>query len=107
MKTGLAAIDTMLSLNRIKIPEGETVTLRVLKSRPSGNSMYYVNGLPQAVTMLSDAVVDGATWYTVAVNSSVYAWLLDTQDFSMWKDSATLRVVVHEKLYSLMMLKWM
>jgi hypothetical protein len=110
MKTGFTAIDNMISLNRIEILEGEAVTLRVYKARRNTPNSYWIQ--TPNVTTLSESVVDGATWYTVTLENRVYAWLLDMQDHSMWADCGdrpflTPRVMVHEKLYSLMMLRWM
>lgn len=67
---------------------------------------------PGKFIIIDQAQVDGATWYTVSCSREVSIWLQKQSDefrFSHVDESYMLytkKFDIHEKLYSLMSLKW-
>jgi len=63
-------------------------------------------------TILDQAQVDGSTWYTITCTKDVSAWLRDQPKELQYShcDSSrsifTNKVDIHEKLYTLLALKW-
>ena len=65
-------------------------------------------------TMRDQAQVDGATWYTITCNLEVSAWLRDQPkelqhshiDIDHIRYFSSGRFDIHEKLYTLLALKW-
>ena len=60
----------------------------------------------------TSAVVDGEVWYSVSCTGPVGNWIISTQSTELYQEiidggfSATMRFDVHEKLYTLLSLRW-
>ena len=87
----------------------------LIASQQTGKSTYMDIANPPAIRILDQAEVDGEIWYTIQCKpSTVSGWVQD-QDPTWWvwnKDinqrwSAHFNVFdIHEKLYTMLMLKW-
>ena len=75
-----------------------------------------INQMVQQLTQpsikeLDQAIVDGETWHTVKLNIPTAHWLRE-QDQTLWHEHSGYSLAaqnafdVHEKLYTLMALKW-
>ena len=59
--------------------------------------------------VLSNAQVDGETWYTITTFKAVCAEWVRTQEKTLWvaqKVSHFTIFDIHEKLYTIMLLRW-
>ena len=88
--------------------------------RQTGKSMYYsYNALknramtkPAKFTILDQAPVDGATWYTVSCANEVSTWLREQSKELQHLHIDNNRYLfvtkfdIHEKLYTLLALRW-
>ncbi len=68
--------------------------------------------LPAKFSIIDQAPVDGETWYTVTCIKEVSAWLRE-QPEELWHEHIDFRLMhysnkidIHEKLYTMMALKW-
>ena len=69
---------------------------------------------PPAIRILDSATVDGETWYTVQCKPSTVSGWLQEQDLDMWHwHASSIKWVkhfnvfdIHEKLYTMLILKW-
>jgi hypothetical protein len=73
-----------------------------------GEMMLFTGGLPSKFTILDQAQVDGATWYTVSCAKQVCIWMREQpEELQHWHPDLTWnKIDIHEKLYTLMALKW-
>jgi hypothetical protein len=87
----------------------------IIAGRGTGKSVFNeIVNLP-AIRILDQADVDGETWYTIQCKpSSVSAWVQE-QDPALWRRHEHIDrqwymhfnvFDMHEKLYTIMMLKW-
>ena len=82
--------------------------------RQTGKSTFMDIVNPPAIRILDSALVDGETWYTVQCKPSYVSGWLRQQDPNMWhrhintnKWTKHFNVFdVHEKLYTMLILKW-
>ena len=81
--------------------------------RQTGKSMLNHMFTPAKFTILDQAPVDGATWYTVSCSREVSIWLreqseelqkhnLSCEKWPMYSN----KYDIHEKLYTVLALKW-
>ena len=76
------------------------------------NQMYGSMTTPAKFTILDQAPVDGATWYTVSCANEVSTWLreqskeLQHSHIDNNRYFFVTKFDIHEKLYSMMALKW-
>jgi len=88
--------------------KGQITTL--MSARQTGKSTY----MAPAIRILDSALVDGETWYTVQCKPSLASGWIQQQDPNMWHRhinehfwSNYFNVFdMHEKLYTMLMLKW-
>jgi|APFre7841882793_1041355.scaffolds.fasta_scaffold194807_1 hypothetical protein len=59
-------------------------------------------------TILDQAQVDSDTWYTVSCTKEVCIWMREqSEELQYWHTDLTWnKIDIHEKLYTLMALKW-
>lgn len=84
-------------------------------ARQTGKSTYMDIVNPPAIRILDQATVDGETWYTVQCKPSLVSGWVQEQDPALWHrhEDVDKRWYVHfnvfdmhEKLYTMLMLKW-
>ena len=93
--------------------KGQITTLMAVRGTGKSTYMDIVN--PPAVRILDQAQIDGETWYTVQCKPSLVSGWLQEQDTKLWSRHGHIDrkwyihfnvFDVHEKLYTMMMLKW-
>jgi len=92
--------------------KGQITTL--MAARQTGKSTYMDIANPPAIRILDQAEVDGETWYTVQCKPSIVSGWVQEQDSNLWhrhinENYWTKHFNVfdmHEKLYTMLILKW-
>ena len=89
--------------------KGQITTL--MAGRSTGKSVFNEIVNMPAIRILDQAVVDGETWYTVQCKPSLVSGWVQEQDPNMWhrhiNHTRYFDVFdMHEKLYTMLMLKW-
>lgn len=93
--------------------KGQITTLMAV--RGTGKSTYMDIANPPAIRILDSATVDGETWYTVQCKPSYVSGWIQEQDTKLWSRHEHIDrkwyihfnvFDVHEKLYTMLMLKW-
>ena len=93
--------------------KGQITTLMAVQG--TGKSTFMDVANPPAIRILDSATVDGETWHTVQCKPSTVSGWIQEQDSNMWNwhSNATNKWAthfnvfdVHEKLYTMLMLKW-
>ena len=86
---------------------GKSMVIKIMKNR-----MYGTITTPAKFTILDQAPVDGATWYTVSCVNEVSTWLREQSKELQHSHVDNNRYFfvtkfdIHEKLYTMMALKW-
>ena len=84
---------------------GKSMVIKIMKNR-----MYGTITTPAKFTILDQAPVDGATWYTVSCAKEVSIWLREQSKELQYEALAHgfhfPQFDIHEKLYTMMALKW-
>ena len=86
----------------------------LMAGRRTGKSTFMDIANPPAIRILDQALVDGETWYTVQCKPSLVSGWVQEQDPNMWhrhiNESYWTKHFnvfdMHEKLYTMLMLKW-
>ena len=93
--------------------KGQITTLMAV--RQTGKSTYMDIANPPAIRILDQAEVDGETWYTVQCKPSLISGWVQEQDPALWHRHINENYWpkhffnvfdMHEKLYTMLMLKW-
>lgn len=91
--------------------KGQITTL--MAAQQTGKRTYMDIAKPPAIILLDQAQVDGETWYTVQCAPSLVSGWVQEQDPTMWTSHVDRRWCMrfnvfdmHEKLYTMLMLKW-
>jgi hypothetical protein len=78
-----------------------------------GKSTWMDIANPPAIRILDQALVDGKTWYTVQCKPSIVSGWVKEQDATLWHNHIDQRWTMHfnvfdmhEKLYTMLILKW-
>jgi hypothetical protein len=86
---------------------GKSTIMKIMK-----NHMYGTMTKPAEFTKHSEAIVDGDTWYNVGCSTQAAAWVR-TQSNELWHEHIDEqwyfrlnRFDMHEKLYTMLGLKW-
>jgi hypothetical protein len=82
-----------------------------MAARQTGKSTFMDIANPPAIRILDSALVDGETWYTVQCKPSLVSSWIHEQDANLWyrhMDNTRYFNVfdMHEKLYTMLILKW-
>lgn len=87
----------------------------LMAGRHIGKSKFMDIVNPPAIRILDSAIVDGETWYTVQCKPSLVSGWVQEQDINLWKHHVDVDqrwyihfnvFDMHEKLYTMLMLKW-
>lgn len=88
----------------------------LMAGRQTGKTTYMDIANPPAIRILDSATVDGEIWYTVQCKPSTVSGWVQEQDPNLWRrtDSSIDQrwyvhfnvFDIHEKLYTMLMLKW-
>ncbi len=87
----------------------------LMASTPTGKSTFMDIANPPAIRILDQALVDGETWYTVQCKPSLVSGWVQQQDPGMWRRHEQIDknwyvhfnvFDMHEKLYTMLILKW-
>ena len=86
----------------------------LMAGRQTGKSTFMDIANPPAIRILDQALVDGETWYTVQCKPSLVSGWVQQQDPNMWHQHVNENFWtkhfnvfdMHEKLYTMLILKW-
>lgn len=85
----------------------------LMAGRQTGKSTWMDIANPPAIRILDQATVDGETWYTVQCKPSTVSGWVREQDPALWTSHIDQKWYMHfnvfdmhEKLYTMLMLKW-
>lgn len=87
----------------------------LMAGRQTGKTTYMDIVNPPAIRILDSATVDGETWHTVQCKPSLVSSWVQEQDPNMWHRHEHIDKQwyihfnvfdMHEKLYTMLMLKW-
>lgn len=87
----------------------------LMAGRRTGKSTFMDIAQPPAIRILDQALVDGETWYTVQCKPSLVSGWVQQQDANLWHRHEHVDKQwfihfnvfdMHEKLYTMLILKW-